>query len=131
MSYEIRFDAGLLKVAFSGTVTNSDLSGVADAVAQVEASSAVVPHRIADLRSIERLDIDFTGVFAMAEARRHVRLRNPIKTAIIASNLVHFGFARMFQTLNDHPQITIAIFPDDDQALQWLQATALSAPIVH
>jgi hypothetical protein len=37
----------------------------------------------------------------------------------------------MFQTLNDHPQITIAIFPDDDQALQWLQATALSAPIVH
>jgi len=131
MPYEIRFEAGLLRVVFSGAVTNADLAGVADAAAHVEASWDVVPHRIADLRSIERLDIDFTGVFAMAEARRHVRLRNPIKTAIIASDLVHFGFARMFQTLNDHPQITIAIFRGDDQALAWLQSAELGAPIAH
>jgi hypothetical protein len=131
MSYEIRFEGGLLKAIFSGTVTNSDLSGLADAVAHVEASWAVTPHRMADLRSIERLDIDFTGVFAMAEGRRHARLRNPIKTAIIASDLVHFGFARMFQTLNDHPQIAIAIFRDEDEALQWLQSAELAPPIVH
>ena len=131
MPFEIRFEGGLLRVVFSGTVTNSDLAGVADAAAHIEASWAVVPNRIADLRSIEQLDIDFTGVFAMAEARRQVRLKNPIKTALIASDPVHFGFARMFQTLNDHPQIAIAIFRDEEQALQWLQSADLAPPIVH
>jgi len=131
MPYEIRFEDGLLRVVLSGTVTNADLSGIADAAAHIEASWAVVPNRIADFRSIERLDIDFTGVFAMAEARRHARLRNPIKTALIASDLVHFGFARMFQTLNDHPQIAIAIFRDEGEALQWLQSAELAPPIVH
>ena len=61
---------------------------------------------------------------------RRQRLANPIKTAILASNLVQFGFARMFQALNDHPQIVVAIFGDDEDALRWLQRADLSPPEV-
>jgi hypothetical protein len=32
------------------------------------------------------------------------------------------GMARMFQTLNDNPQITIQIFEDEAAAVIWLRA---------
>ena len=69
-------------------------------------------------------------MFAVAETRRRATLRNPIKSAIIASGIVHFGFARMFQTLNDNPQIVVAIFGDDESALQWLRLAGVRPPDV-
>jgi len=52
-----------------------------------------------------------------------VRLKNYIKSAIVANNPSQFGFARMFQTLNDNPQIEIRIFPAAESAMEWLTAT--------
>jgi hypothetical protein len=34
----------------------------------------------------------------------------------------------MFQTLNDHPQIAIAIFADADTALAWLHVSGQELP---
>jgi hypothetical protein len=34
----------------------------------------------------------------------------------------------MFQTLNDHPQITIAIFPDAGEASAWLAVPGQDPP---
>jgi hypothetical protein len=45
-----------------------------------------------------------------AEHRKAQTLANPVKSAAVAPQPVHVGFARMFQTLNEHPQITIEIF---------------------
>jgi hypothetical protein len=126
----MRIDGGLLRIVFSGTVTNADLVRAAAEIAEVEASCDVVPHRSADLRPIERLEIDFGGIFTLAEARRRLIFRNPFKTAIVASDIVHFGFARMFQTLNDHPQIVVAIFGDEEHALQWLKLPDVRPPDV-
>lgn len=128
MSYALRMDGGILRVDFSGTFTNQDLSRGAIDMADLEEATAVVPHRIADLRPVERLEIDFVGVFALAEARRRRRYQNSFKTAIIAADVVHYSFARMFQTLNDHPQIVIAIFGDEPEALEWLALPGLEAP---
>src|SRR5690349_21719051 len=114
MSYGMRSEAGVLKIVFSGTLTNADLSAAVQELGDVEAASDVLPPRSIDLRPVDRLEIDFAGVFAVAEARRLKRLKNPIKSAIIASDVVRFGFARMFQTLNDNPQVVIAIFGDDE-----------------
>jgi hypothetical protein len=128
MSYALRMDGPILRVDFSGTFTNQDLSRGAIDMADFEESTAVIPHRIADLRPVERLEIDFVGVFALAEARRRRRFQNSFKTAIIAKDIVHYSFARMFQTLNDHPQIVIAIFGDDPDAMAWLGLPDLEAP---
>jgi len=130
MAYEMRTEGGVLKIVFSGTFTNADMSRAATELVEVEASSDIVPHRSADLRPVDRLEIDFKGVFGVTDARRRRNLRNPIKTAIIASDIVQFGFARMFQTLNDHPQIVIAIFGNDESAHQWLQLADLRPPEV-
>jgi hypothetical protein len=128
MSYALRMEGETLKIEFSGTFTNQDLSAGAMDVAEFEESSGLIPHRIADLRPVGRLEIDFIGVLTLAEARRKRQFNNPFKTAIIAPDQARFGFARMYQTLNDHPQIVIAIFGDEVEAVNWLSHPGLEAP---
>ena len=128
MSYALRMEGETLRIEFSGTFTNEDLSRGEVDVSQLEESSASIPHRIADLRPVQRLEIDFVGVLALADARRWKRFKNPFKTAIIAPDLVRYGFARMFQTLNDHPQIVIAIFGEEVDAVSWLKRPDQKAP---
>ena len=128
MSYAMRMEGRILRVEFSGTFTNQDLARGAIDMADLEEAATVVPHRLADLRPVERLEIDFVGVFALAEARRRRRFQNPFKTAIVATDVVRYSFARMFQTLNDHPQIVIAIFGDAQEAIDWLGLPDLEAP---
>ena len=128
MSYALRMEGGTLKIEFSGTFTNQDLSrGVID-VEELEESSALPLHRIADLGPVERLEIDFAGVLTLAEARRWRRFKSPFKTAIIAPDIAHYGFARMYQTLNDHPQMAIAIFGEEEEAVDWLRLPDLNPP---
>jgi hypothetical protein len=38
----------------------------------------------------------------------------------VAPTPVGRGFARMFQTLHDHPPIQIEIFDSESQAVSWL-----------
>ena len=128
MPIELRSEGGIIRVTFYGTLTNRDLMMGAKDIGEIEAASEVVPHKLADLRPVERLEIDFPGVFALADARRRLTFANPFKTAILATDVVHFGFARMFQTLNDHPQIVIAIFDDEEQASAWLRRPDVSPP---
>jgi hypothetical protein len=66
------------------------------------------------------LDLDFPKMEAVASRRRKAPLKNKVKSAIVAPRLDQFGFARMFATLNDNPNIEIQIFNDRDRALEWL-----------
>jgi len=128
MPYAMRMEGPILRLEFTGTFTNADLSRGAVEMADFEEATKVIPHRIADLRPVARVEIDFVGVFALAEARRRRRYQNSFKTAIIATDVVRYGFARMFQTLNDHPQIVIAIFGDEPSAREWLALPDFEAP---
>lgn len=128
MAYQMRHENGLLKIRLSDTLTNDDLTRAAQEVAALEAACAVVPHRITDVRPVERLEIDFRSILSFCEDRKRRRFPNGFKSAVVASDIVHFGFARMFQTLNDNAQISIAIFGDDTTALEWLNAPGLALP---
>lgn len=73
---------------------------------------AVIPHRISDLTRASGLNVGFPVLFTFTERRKTLRFRNAFKSAIVAPQTVHRGLARMFQPLNEHPPITIEIFPD-------------------
>lgn len=121
MPFQSWLEHGILRVSFLGVVTNHDLGRLLDEITRLEATCRVMPDRLVDMRQIDRLEIDFTGVLSLAQARRQRTFPNSFKTAIIATETVHFGFARMFQTLNDHAQIAVSIFDDDADALAWLE----------
>ena len=126
MAYEVHPDTPILRVVFSGILTNRDLSRALEALALIEAERDVVPDRITDIRAVERLEIDFAGAIALSEARRRRVYKNAFRTALVAADPVHIGAARMFQAVSSHPQITVEIFGDEESALKWLGASPAS-----
>ena len=128
MAFAITFEEPILMIRFANTFTDADFRALAVEADRIEGSFDVVPHRLADLRPVTRLEITFKGVLEFAEQRLRRTFPNAFKSAIVAGDLAQFGFARMFQTLNDHPQISIAIFPDEAAATQWLAQPGLDLP---
>jgi hypothetical protein len=53
------------------------------------------------------------------------------KSAIVAKDVAHYGFARMYETLNDHPQVVIGIFSDEADAMRWLEEPGLERYTGH
>ncbi|MGH8187499.1 MAG: hypothetical protein ACREUC_13145 [Steroidobacteraceae bacterium] len=64
-------------------------------------------------------EVGFQSILELADTRTRRPLATPVKSALIALRPVHFGFARMFQTLNTNPQIEVRIFATIEEALQW------------
>ena len=62
-------------------------------------------------------------MFALALKRAQRPIPSPIRSALVASKPVQFGFARMFQMLNDNPRIQIRIFSGLEEAEQWLRSS--------
>ncbi|HEU0076693.1 MAG TPA: hypothetical protein VFQ76_03530 [Longimicrobiaceae bacterium] len=108
-----------MRLVLSGTLTPEELGRLADALLEAEGAAAVCPPRVTDLTGLTRFEVGFDDMFQMARRRRERPPANPIRSAVVASTPVQLGFARMFQTLNDHPQVTLRIFPDLDAALAW------------
>jgi hypothetical protein len=120
MPFSISSADGVLRITLSGTLTPEALVRMADALTEAEAAAAVCPHRVTDLTGLVRFEVGFDEMFQLARRRREMAPANPIRSALVACTPVQLGFARMFQTLNDHPRITMRIFPDLDGALAWL-----------
>jgi hypothetical protein len=120
MPFTIDTSQPTLRVTFTGTLSNQDLLDAGKEAARIESGYSVIPHRLCDLRPVTRVEINFQGVLALATERLKLTFPNSFKSAIIANDVVRYGFARMFETLNDHPQITIAIFSDEPEAMRWL-----------
>jgi len=120
MPYTIKLENKVLRLALSGRITGHDLLSVLAEAKNYETNVDVIPHRITDMSGIVELAVHYADVSVLAEKRRELRFPNSFKSAIIANNPQHLGYARMFQTLNDNPQITIRIFPDESAASQWI-----------
>lgn len=120
MPFSISTVDGVIRIVLSGTLLPEELGRMADALGKVEGSTAVCPHRVTDLTSITRFEIGFDDMSEVARRRRQQPPANPIRSALVAATPVQLGMARMLQTLNDHPQLTMRIFPDADAALAWL-----------
>lgn len=79
--------------------------------------------RVTDLTSVDTFNVDFNAVFALAERRRGRQFTTSINSAIIAVKPIEIGFARMYQTLNDNPQIEIRIVSSLAEAEAWFAST--------
>jgi len=114
-------DGGILRIVMPATLTPAELHGINDALGEVERAAAPIPRRLVDITGVTRFELGFEEMFAMTRQRRVQRPAYPIRTAVAAATPVQVGFARMFQTLNDDPLVTVRIFPDPDAALAWLK----------
>jgi hypothetical protein len=124
MPFRIQQHASLIRITFSGVVTKADLTESIGELARIEATCDPIPDRLTDLTGVVDRDWDPGKVLQAAKTRRAEEFPNPFRSAVVAPTPVAFGFARMFQTLNDHPKIEVRVFKTMADAEAWLEQKA-------
>jgi hypothetical protein len=122
MPFEIRDEGNYYSARLFGVLDRADLNAMTSEVERLE-DAGVMIDRITDLTPLDRIDVGFEEVFAVAQRRAERKVTAPIKSALVANRPVQFGFARMFQMLNDNPRIQIRIFGNLQEAQQWLHSS--------
>lgn len=121
MPYRLIQESTFLRIVLEGEVSRMDLEDALQELEMLEMSLATSPHRLVDLAGVEVSIVSGGDIFAIAERRKAKSYPNAFRTAIVAPKPAQFGFARMFQTLNNHPFITIRVFTDEALASKWLE----------
>ena len=121
MAYAMTMDGALLRIRLYETLSDEDLRGLADEVLQLEANCVSTPARVTDLTGLQRINVGFREMLAFVERRRASPPRQPIRSALIVATDAQYGIARMFQTLNDHPLVSVEIFRSESDALDWVE----------
>ena len=120
VAFDSQIAEGIVYLTFRGYVTAEDIRDMVDLLAKIETEAKVSPDRIADLSAIEGMSLNFSAIIDYSVMRRKAPLKNKVKAAIVAPHPLQYGFARMFQTLNDNPDINMEIFTDKDSGLAWI-----------
>ena len=84
MPCTLTMEPTFVRVVLHGTLTPQDLHQLADEAAEIEASSAVAPHRLTDLSALTAPQLTYPDVQAFAARRNAQPLGNAVKSAIVA-----------------------------------------------
>jgi hypothetical protein len=122
MPFEIRDEGTFFEARLFGVLDLRDLDALVAEAERLESEPAGPKDRLTDLTALERIDVGFEEVFAVAHRRAQRKVSAPIRSALVAVQPVQYGFARMFQMLNDNPRVQIRIFSSRAEAVQWLEA---------
>ena len=122
MPFEISDEGNYHSIRLFGILDRADLDAVTQEVERLE-DEGVLRDRLTDLTVLDRIDVGFEEVFALALKRGERKVPAPIRSALVANRPVQFGFARMFQMLNDNPRIQIRIFGNLEEAQRWLHSS--------
>ena len=120
MAFHVSFDGPTLVITVFGTMDAADLEGMIDNVLTVEKGGANTPHRLIDLRQVTDVAVGYQEMARLADIARTRPLNAMIRSCLLVRQPVQLGYARMFQILNDHPQVTVRIFDDEVTARAWL-----------
>ena len=120
LAYEKR--DGIIFGVFPETVREKDILLLADEIENVEKDYVVLTNRIVSLCNVKLFDVNFSAILRLSERRNKKVFSNCFKTALLVSNKYQLGFARMYQTFIENPQMSIEIFMDESKALEWLRS---------
>jgi hypothetical protein len=127
MPYQLLLQPEFLRVVVTGRLTREEVIALGIEVRKLEETCGRLPDRLTDVSGVEISELTGDDVREFARRRREARYPNPFRNAIVAPQPVQFGYARMFQTLADHPDITTQVFSDEASALAWLR----EKPVTH
>jgi hypothetical protein len=129
MSYEITTPGDYLLVRLFGTVVAGDLHRFGTEIDRIEDANPRELDRIVDFTGVTEFAVGFEIVNGLARQRRERKFRTPVKLALVVVRPSEFGFARMYQTLNDNPQMTIRILASREEAIAWFAEPTADRPL--
>ena len=124
MAYKIKEEPAFIRITFSGTLKAHELQAALKQLEAMEAACVIMPPRLIDLSEVEQSEIKAEDVQAVAAKRKSRRFPNAYRSAIVAPEPAQYGYARMFQSLTDHPDIRIRVFDTVTEATAWLAGKA-------
>ena len=107
---------------FPETLSDNDFRLIHDELEVIEKNYPVLPHFIVNIQKVKTFNGDYFSIQKFAGQREEKIFPNRILEAIVVSNDFQMGFARMYQTVNCNPQLTIKIFNDESKAIEWIKA---------
>ncbi len=120
IAYTIDDERRLVLTVSSGTLSDAD-------VMQHKAALRDDPRvtrdmkELSDVRAIERLDITEVGIRQMTRFDRDAAAsRGGHTLAIVATEDIIFGMARMYEMLTEENVRSVQVFRDIDEATRWL-----------
>jgi polyhydroxyalkanoate synthesis regulator protein len=103
-----------------GEIVLADMVQMLKALEDFEVQLPVAPDRLTDMSGAQVLRFLSGDMVSMAQSRQQAKLKNQVKSAIIATSPEQYGLARMFQAYNQNPDIHIMIFRERRPAYEWL-----------
>ena len=119
MPFELTTSGDVLFARVFGVFTAPELNHLAAEAEIAEASHPVSLDRITDLTAVERFEVGFREIYYFAIRRSVQRFSRVVKSAIVVQEPVQFGIARLYETLNENPQIQIRIVRSVTEATEW------------
>ena len=116
----IQMRDGVIEAAFRGNIAVEDFQQLKVTLQDLESRLEVTPDRISDLSEASFSELRASDLVAFAENRGVAKLKNKIKSAIIAPKPVQYGLTRVFMTRNQNPAIEIMVFKDSTSAYNWI-----------
>lgn len=122
MPFTLQEEDGVLRVTINGNVLAAELHDLLTAMESFVVARAHWPDNLVDLRGIDLASLGFTDILGLAKRREALKPPNAFRTAMVADSPIVLGFARMFQSVNHNPAITLELFQTLEAAEAWLAA---------
>ena len=119
MPFELTTPGAILFARVFGVFTARELNRLATAAEIAESTHAVPLDRVTDLTAVERFEVGFREIYGFAIRRSAQRFSRVVKSAIVVQEPAQFGIARLYETLNENPQIQIRIVRSVTEATEW------------
>jgi hypothetical protein len=119
MPFELTTPGSVLFARVFGVFTARELNRLATEAEIAEASHPVSLDRITDLTAVENFEVDFRDIYYFAIRRSAQRFSRIVKSAIVVRESIQFGIARIYEALNENPQIQIRILRTITEAAEW------------
>jgi hypothetical protein len=118
ISYRIDAERRLVVTTAHGVLTDEDILNLKNRLA-ADADFQAGMRELSDVRSVTDLQVTSAGVQKMVSLDSLSHL-DGYKLAIVASENVVFGMARMYQSLTQRNLLHVNVFRDYDAAVRWL-----------
>jgi hypothetical protein len=119
MPFELTTPGAVMFARVFGVFTAPELNHMATEAEIAEASHPVSLDRITDLTAVERFEVGFREIFNFALRRSAQRFSRVVKSAIIVQEPVQFGMARIYEGVNENPQIQVRVLRSVTEATEW------------
>ena len=122
MICKYEYKNNILSVIFPEILSDKDFRLINEEIENIEKQYSAVPNFIVNLKNVDTFTGDYRSIQKLAVQREEKKFPNTILEAIVVSNDFQLGFARMYQTFNNNPQVTIKIFKDEAKAIEWIKS---------